>query len=75
MQSLTNVSMDLCTAQGAVMVQMFPWGWQLPGDRVDRECMFSHQAEAVGARYFRWLSTDRLKGLKPMCAAHVAMSA
>jgi len=55
-------------AQGAVMIQMFPWGWQLPDGWIDRECMFSHQAEAVGARYFHWLSTDRLKGLRPMCA-------
>ena len=50
------------------MIQMFPWGWQLPDGWIDRECMFSHQAEAVGARYFHWVSTDRLKGLRPMCA-------
>ena len=55
-------------AQGAVMIQMIPWGWQLPDGTVDRECMFSHQAEAVGARYFHWLNTDRLKSLQPMCA-------
>ncbi len=50
------------------MIQMFPWGWQLPDGTIDRECMFSHQAGAVGALYFHWLNTDRLKGLQPMCA-------
>ena len=53
------------------MVQMFPWGWeqQQPAGWIDRECMFSHQAEAVSAWYFNWVNRDRLKGLQPMCAA------
>ena len=50
------------------MIQMFPWGWQEPGGWIERECMFSHQAEAVSAWYFNWVNTDRLKGLQPMCA-------
>ncbi len=54
------------------MIQMFPWGWeqQQPAGWVDRECMFSHQAEAVSAWYFNWVNRDRLKGLQPMCALH-----
>ena len=51
------------------MIQMFPWGWSKPATGwIDRECMFSHQAEAVNAWYFNWVNTDRLKGLQPMCA-------
>ena len=50
------------------MIQMIPWGWQLPNGWIDRECLFSHQAEAVSAWYFNWVNTDRLKGLQPMCA-------
>ena len=53
------------------MIQMFPWGWEQshrPG-WIDRECMFSHQAEAVSAWYFNWVNRDRLKGLQPMCAS------
>ena len=65
-------------AQGSVMIQMFPWGWeqQQPAGWIDRECMFSHQAEAVSAWYFNWVNRDRLKGLQPMCASlehHQAM--
>ena len=55
-------------SQGSVMIQMIPWGWQLPNGWIDRECLFSHQAEAVSAWYFNWVNTDRLKGLQPMCA-------
>ncbi len=55
-------------SQGSVMIQMIPWGWVLPNGWIDRECLFSHQAEAVSAWYFNWVNTDRLKGLQPMCA-------
>ena len=53
------------------MIQMFPWGWeqQQPAGWIDRECMFSHQAEAVSAWYFNWVNRDRLNGLQPMCAS------
>ncbi len=54
------------------MIQMFPWGWQTGSSWIERECMFSHQAEAVSAWYFNWVNTDRLKGLQPMCVHHLS---
>ena len=55
------------------MVQMFPWGWQRESGWIERECMFSHQAEAVSAWYFNWVNTDRLKGLQPMCGPSLSV--
>jgi len=44
--------------QGATVLQLFPYGWDLPDGSVIREQVYSGMAEAVDATYVRWVNTD-----------------
>ena len=61
-------------AQGAVVVQMFPWGWHHPDGTVEREGLYRGAAQAVSARYFRWLSPSPADGLLQRCVPTAANS-
>ena len=40
------------------MLQLFPYGWDLPDSSVIREQVYSGMAEAINATYFRWVNPD-----------------
>ena len=44
--------------QGATVLQLFPYGWDLPDGSVLRERVYSGMAEAVNATYVRWVNLD-----------------
>ena len=55
--SFTNSSQD------AVMVQLFPWGWQLQPNRdvMLRDHYYRGMAIAANAAYFSWVNPDAEK--------------
>jgi len=44
--------------QGATVLQLFPYSWDLPDGSVIREQVYSGMAEAVNATYWRWVNPD-----------------
>ena len=42
--------------QDTTVIQMFPYGWQLPDGSIMREAFYSGMAEAANATYYRWMN-------------------
>ena len=44
--------------QDTTVIQMFPYGWQLPDGSIMREAFYAGMAEAANATYFRWMNEN-----------------
>ncbi len=56
-----RIAVDGCALaclQDATLVQLSPYGWDLPDGSVCRETLYSGIAVALNATYFRWVSHD-----------------
>ena len=42
--------------QNTTVVQMLPYGWQLPDGSIMRETEYEGMARAANASYFRWMN-------------------
>ena len=65
---------SLCLPQGSTVIQLFPYGWQKPGNgEVLREALYSNMVAATNCSYHRWVNTHREKAFLRKCV-HVMMS-
>ena len=56
-QLLVTVSRDVVPdAQDTTVVQLFPYGWQLPDGSIMREAYFRGMTDATNAPYYRWMN-------------------
>ena len=52
----------LVLLQGSTVVQLFPYGWQKPGNgEVLREVLYSNMVAATNSSYHRWVNDHREK--------------
>ena len=54
--------MSLALLQGSTVIQLFPYGWQKPGNgEVLREVLYSNMVAATNSSYYRWVNDHREK--------------
>jgi hypothetical protein len=58
----------LALAQDAMVLQLFPYGWQLPDGSVMREAEYAGMAAATNASYWRWINRDAQNAFLRKCA-------
>jgi hypothetical protein len=58
----------LVLPQDTAVVQMFPYGWQLPDGTVLREAEYAGMAIATNAGYWRWINPDAQHAFLRQCA-------
>ena len=53
------------------MVQLFPYGWQLPDGSVLREAEYAGMAAAANASYWSWVNPDAQNAFFRKCGCHL----